>query len=142
MPVVTGKAVGRKKPLFADWSWPLVPASDGDEGLTLRKLIDSIVREQVAAFRSRQADDQMLRVLTAPQIASAAERGKIALGQSEVGLQEVDVDAAVGAALQAFEDGLYLVVIDEVQRKCLDEQVFLEEDSRITFLRLTLLAGG
>ena len=40
------------------------------------------------------------------------------------------------------EDGLYLVIIDEDEQKSLDAQVFLQEDSRLTFIRLTLLAGG
>ena len=45
-------------------------------------------------------------------------------------------------ALQAFEDGLYLVVIDDVEYRDLEKQVFLKDDSRITFIRLTMLTGG
>ena len=64
------------------------------------------------------------------------------MGESEVGIQAVDEDQAVGTALQAFEDGMYLVVIDDVEQTHLDQQVYLTEDSRITFIRLTLLSGG
>lgn len=143
MPMVRGKALGRKKPLFADWSIPVPPRTDdGDEGLTLRQVIAAVVREQVAAFRQRQADNQGLRFLTSHEIAEAADRGRITMGHSEVGVQEVDTDAAIAAALLAFEDGLYLVAIDDVEQRSLDAQVFLQEDSRIVFVRLTLLAGG
>jgi hypothetical protein len=142
MPIVSGKALGQRKALFADWSIPIPPVSRGSGGLTLRALIEHIVRGQVAAFRKRQVDNQLLKALTERQISEAAEKGKITMGQSEVGVQNVDEDAAVGAAWQAFEDGLYLVVIDEEEQRQIDAQVHLTEESRITFLRLTLLAGG
>jgi len=139
---VSGKVLGRKQALFADWSIPLSPDWSGDAGLTLRQLIARIVRAEVEGFRQRQIDRQMFRTLTARQIDQAAETGRIEMGGSEVGLQEVDTDAAIGTALQAFEDGLYLVVIDGDEQRDLDRQVFLNEESRIVFVRLTLLAGG
>ena len=142
MAVISGKALGRKKPLFADWSIALPPREAGEGGLTLRQLIERIVRDQVSAFKRRQADQQVLRVLSASQISEAAEQGKVTMGQSDVAPQEIDEESAIAAALQAFEDGIYLVVIDEAEQKDLDREVLLTEESRITFLRLTLLAGG
>jgi hypothetical protein len=142
MLTVTGKAVGRKKPLFADFS--VAPPADlgGDEGITLRRLIEHVVRAEVAAFEQRQRDRLDLSVLSARDIDEGLEKGKITSGGSEVGIQNVDADAAVGTALTAFEDGLFLVVVDEEQHRELDRQVFLQPDSRVTFIRLTLLAGG
>ena len=64
------------------------------------------------------------------------------MGGSEIGLQSVDEDQSIATALQAFDDGMYLVVIDEDEKKNLDEQIFLSPDSRVTFIRLTLLSGG
>lgn len=55
--------------------------------MTLRQLLEHIVRGQVAQFREMQADDQFLRVLTEQQFDAAAERGRITAGQSEVGIQ-------------------------------------------------------
>ena len=40
------------------------------------------------------------------------------------------------------EDGLYLVVVDGVEQRSLDSQVFVNPDSRVTFVRLVMLAGG
>jgi hypothetical protein len=142
MLTVSGKSLGGKKPLFADFSVALPPGLAGDGGITLRHVIDHVVREEVAAFQMRQRDRLMLRVLSARQIEDAAERGKIDSGGSEIQPQDVDPNAAVGAAIQAFEDGLYFVVVDGQQARELDRQVFLRPDSRITFIRLTLLAGG
>jgi len=143
--VITGKSIGRKRPLFADWSIPLPPdwnGDGGDGGPTLRDVIERIVRVEVKAFKKRQHDRQFLRALTEREIEAAAERGKIKMGGSEVGIQDVDEDSAVATALLAFEDGIYLVVIDDVEQRDLDQQVFMQPDSRITFIRLTLLSGG
>jgi hypothetical protein len=63
------------------------------------------------------------------------------MGGSDVQPQNVDVDDAIASALVAFEDGLYLVIVDEKQYKDLDEAVFLTADSRLTFVRLTMLSG-
>jgi len=142
MPIISAKSLGSKKPLFADFSVPLPPGSDEAGEMTLRRLIDSIVRGEVAAFRHRQSEVNLVRALTARQIDAGAAAGRITSGGSEVEAQPVDEEAAVGAALQAFEDGLYFVVIDDEQYRELDARVPLQPDSRITFIRLTLLAGG
>lgn len=139
---ISGKALGRKKPLFVDWSFPLPPDWGDGGGVTLRMLIERIVRQQVAAFQQRQSDATVLRALTSRQIEAAAETGRITMGESEVGQQPVDLEAAIGNAILAYEDGIYLVILDDVEQKELDREIHLTADSRITFLRLTLLAGG
>jgi hypothetical protein len=54
----------------------------------------------------------------------------------------VDEAAAVANALQAFEDGLYYVFVEDAHQTALDEPVRLRDGSRVTFLRLVALAGG
>ncbi len=144
MPALTihGKSLGTRKPLFADWSIPFPPEWLGEGGVTLRDLIDRLVRIEVRAFRERQTDRQVFRTLTARQIEAGAERGKIEMGGSEVPVHNVDEDQAVATACQAFEDGLFLVVIDEQDHRELDREIHVRPDSLITFVRLTLLAGG
>jgi hypothetical protein len=139
---ITGKALGSRKSLFADWSIPFPPEWSGEGGLTLRRLIDHVVRAEVEAFKKRQHDRRFLRALTERQIAEGVEKGKIQSGESEVPLQEIDEDDAVAVACQAFEDGLFLVVIDEEDHRELDREIHVKPDSRVTFVRLTLLAGG
>ena len=138
---VKGRAIGSRKPLFADFSVP-PPPDLGDGGVQLRDVIESVVRHEVAAFEKRQRDRQFIRVLTTREIAEGEAAGKIDSGGSDSELQDVDVEQAVGTALQAFEDGIYLVVVDEQEMKSLDAQVFLQEESQMTFIRLTMLAGG
>ncbi len=142
MITVGGKVLGRKKALFADFS-VRPPDGVGEEGgTTLRHLIECVVRHEVAAFRKRQTDRQFVRVLTAREIADGAEAGTIAAGGSEIKPQTVDDAEAVATALQAFEDGMYVVVVDGAEQRDLGTQLFLKPDSRLTFVRLTLLAGG
>lgn len=141
MIVVSGKTVGRKRPLFADWSFP-PPPEIGDGGpITLRALIERIVRHEVRAFRERQVERTVERVLSRAQIDLGEERGKIDPG-GRIAPQEVDAEEAVANAWQCFEDGLYLVVVDEVEQRDLDAPVYLKPDSAVTFVRLVMLAGG
>jgi hypothetical protein len=142
MITIEGKALGQRRPLFEDWSIPLPPESgEGGGGLTLRDLIARVVRAEVAAFRDRQHERRLARAFSAAEIERGAALGKVDMGGRELD-QAVDEDQAVAAALQAFEDGIYLVVVDGEDFRDLDRAVYLRPDSRVTFLRLALLAGG
>lgn len=140
MLTISGKALGRKKSLFEDWSIPFPPDLGGGT-ITLRDLIGRVVVAEVQAFQKRQEERKVFRALTAKDISAGAEHGKIDMGGRDLG-QVVDAEEAVRVALQAFADGLYLVVVDGQDRKGLDEPVALQPDSRVTFVRLTMLAGG
>lgn len=155
MLTISGRAVGSRRPLFADWAVPLPPrpgggggddgsgggSGGGGGGFTLRDLIALVVRAEVAAFRDRQEKRRLEAVLSAADIAGGAEKGRIDPGGRDLG-QTVDEDAAVAAALTAFEDGLYLVALDGEEQRDLDKQIFPTPDSRVTFVRLVMLAGG
>ena len=140
--VITAGVMGSRRPRFADWSVPAPPRPHpGDGRLTLRELIGYVVRNEVGAFRDRQEARRLDRVLSTSQIAEDEAKGKIAPEGRGI-RQEVAEEAAVEAALVAFEDGMYLVVIDGVEHRDLDAQVFLTDDSRVTFIRLVFLSGA
>lgn len=143
MVLVEARTLGREKPLVPEWSVPVPigPDDDGDGGLTLRELIERIVVAEVQAFRERQEATRFVRVLTEREIAAGRERGRIDPGGRELH-QQIDVERAVAAALQGFEDGLYLVLLDGEERTDLEESVYVRAESRLVFLRLTFLAGG
>ena len=144
MLVIEAKAIGRRKPLLSDWSVPLPPDVGPAGGeITLRKVIDQIVRIEVDGFHKRQEERRLFTALTAKQIADGAAKGKVVSGlHDEAKVTKVNPEEAVTIALQAFEDGMYLVIIDEVEHKSLDAQLFLQPESRVTFIRLSMLAGG
>jgi len=135
---VETQVLGQKK---AGDRWPMPLSSSDSEQLPLRDLIARIVREQVAAFQQRQEARRFIRVLTTTEIQQGVAQGKVDMGGQEL-QQHVEPDSAVAAAWQAFEDGLYLVFADNEQLRSLDSELRLRPDSRLTFVRLTPLAGG
>lgn len=146
MLTVTGRGLGQRRPLFEDFSVPPpADAGDGDGPLTLRRLITHVVSSEVAAFENRQEARRLDRVLSPKQIDRGEQLGKIAPEGRDPKYApptKVDLDSAVQTALEGFVDGLYLVIIDDEEYRDLDAFVKLDPDSRITFLRLTFLAGG
>ncbi|VTU00292.1 Uncharacterized protein OS=Leptolyngbya sp. Heron Island J GN=N836_16625 PE=4 SV=1 [Gemmataceae bacterium] len=138
MLTISARAVGRKKPIVSDFS---VPNGTAGASLPLRTLIEHVVRQEVTAFRDRQAERRLFRALTAKEIEDGVATGKVAAGTSDLD-QAVDADRAVATALEAFADGLFLVVVDDAELRDLDAAVPLAPTSRVTFIRLTMLAGG
>ncbi len=141
--VIETRIVGRKSRPLDRWAVPTPPPSDDTDGggLTLRELITRVVRSEVVAFDRREQVRRLLRVLSESEIVEGAARGRVDPGGREP-TGPADPDAAVGAALQGFEDGLYLVILDGVEQRDLDRQVYLIAESRLVFLRLTFLAGA
>ena len=145
MIVIAGKALGSRRPLFEDFS--MAPPGDAGDGgpLTLRDLITHVVHQEVAAFKTRQEARRLDRVLSIEQIDRAIDGGKVSPEARDPKLAPsaaVDPVAAVGVALEAFTDGLYLVFIDDLEYRDLDAIVHLKPDSRVAFIRLTFLAGA
>lgn len=137
------RTIGRKARLLDGWDVPDPPVADDRAGepLTLRRLIERVVRAEVAAFDQRERARRLVRVLSDAEIAFGAARGRIDSGGRPTG-DAVDVEQAVAAALQGFEDGLYLVILDGVEQRDLEREVFITSASRLVFLRLTMLAGA
>lgn len=143
MPVIETRVLGRRPRPLDRWSIPVPPAGDGSGGggLTLRELIARIVRSEVESFERRQRTRRFVRLLSEREIRDGVERGKVDSG-GRPAAEPVHAEAAVAAALAGFEDGLYLVILDGAEQRDLDAQVFLTEESRLVFLRLTFLAGA
>ena len=137
------RTLGRKARPLDGWAIPDPPVGrDGDgDSLTLRALITRVVRSEVAAFDRRERARRFVRVLSDTEIDEGAARGRVDPGGRPM-TGPVDVDQAVGAALQGFEDGLYLVILDGNEQRDLDREVFISPDSKLVFLRLTFLAGA
>ena len=140
--VVEGKVLGQKRPLFTDWHIHLPPEwqRSGDR-IRLRDLITRVVTEEVDAFRQRQEERRLARIMSRAEIEKEASSGKVDPGERDLA-QEVNTAEAVGTALQAFEDGLYFVFIDDIQQTHLDSEIYLKVESKVTFIRLVALVGG
>ena len=139
---ISARAMGKRKPLVPDWQvpWP-PPEDDQSEPLTLRQLIRRIVLQEVEAFKQRHETKKLVRILTERQIEEGLVKGRVDSGGRDLH-QTVRPEEAVATALQAFEDGLYLVILDGDEQRDLDREVFLQADSHLVFVRLVMLAGG
>ena len=133
---ISGKVLGKSQNLFTTWQLDLPEQSS-----TLAELLTQIVAAEVSAFQLRQADRRMTKVLGLVDIEAGVAIGKVSSGGSELD-QVVDLQGAVETALQAFEDGFYLVFIDDRQQEDLKATVALTSSSELLFLRLTPLVGG
>ncbi|MEZ0325960.1 MAG: hypothetical protein ACAH95_08630 [Fimbriimonas sp.] len=135
---VEGKAPGVKGPTFEPFGFE----PDWEEGdgniYRVRHLIAKLVRESVREFQLREREGAF-RILTPEKIVEGLLKGKIGKAREET--QKVDLEQATGQALQAFEDGLYLLFVNEEEKRSLEEPVSLMPDTRIVVVRLTALAG-
>ena len=93
---ITGKALGRRKQLFEDWSMPFPPELCDGGPITLRDLIPRVVLAEVRAFRDRQEERRFLHCLTAGDIEKGVVRGKVDAGGMD-NRKKVDDDEAVAS---------------------------------------------
>jgi hypothetical protein len=139
---VEGKVIGQKNPIFSGWNVELPPGEhDRGGSLKLRDLISHVAAKEVEAYRERQQERRLARVMTRNDIIQGKRKGKVDPGGRDLN-QVVNVEDSIATALQAFEDGLYFVFIDDLQQTNLDAEVFPKTNSKIVFLRLTALTGG
>lgn len=104
-------------------------------------MITAFVRQEVAAYNSRQREARLVKVLSPAAIQAGLDKGKVDMGGRETPAQIVDPEEAIHTALVGFLDGLYLVLIDGEEKRDLEESIYLKEDTSVLFLRLAMLAG-
>ncbi|SMQ77379.1 hypothetical protein SAMN05444673_2721 [Bacillus sp. OV166] len=108
---------------------------------TLRVLLTELVSIQIQEFNATtQTETNMVSFLTNEEIEQQVYAGKVGFG-TKYSDQKADLQTAVRVAIQAFEDGLYRVVINEKETLDLDERLGLQEEDQLTFIKLTMLAG-
>lgn len=108
---------------------------------TVRELITQTVTTCVREYEKRQQmSGEVPQPLTTQQITDMADVGKIAFGIN-YGEKKPDLQQAIETALQAFADGIYRVFLNEEELTALDQQITLNAEDTLTFVRLTLLAG-
>ena len=135
---VEGKSPGSKTPTFEPFGFEPDLNESGGDLFRVRHLISKLVFESVRDFQLRERDGAF-KVLTSEALAEGLKRGKIGRAREE--MQTVDLDEATGQALQAFEDGLFLIFVDGEEKRGLEELVTLLQNTRVTLIRLTALSG-
>ena len=136
--IIESKVLGSRKRPFEPWETDFLAAP---EALSLRAFLQRVVQMEVEAFKLRQEERKLIRVLSKSEIAEGVDKGKVDMGGRDLE-QEVDVNEAIENALLAFEDGFYYVFVDDLQIQTLDTQIDVFPHSKVLFLRLVPLVGG
>jgi hypothetical protein len=136
---ISVKMLGKKRPILENLQIQL--PDDFNDSSNLLKLVEIIVRQQVANFNQNREADNLLHYLDSSQMQAMKKRGKISFGEV-YNTKTADVEKAVQYALQAFEDGLYFVFIEDEKIEKLGDKVDLKPNAKILFLRLVALTGG
>lgn len=129
------KQIGKRKPIISGMEVELP-----SEPSTLKELITQIVTLNVERYNQGDPERHLLTALTDEEIADQADTGKVGFG-ARYNSNSQDVGEAIGNACLAFADGLYKAFINEVEIERLEERITLQENDRILFVRLTMLAG-
>lgn len=132
------KQMAKKRP-FIKQQHIDIPGEYG-QPYSLQHILATIVQHQVAAFNQRKEEKSLIGFLQESELQAQADTGKVGFGTS-YNNQQADVDKAIAAVLQAVEDGIIVVFLDEEECQ-LDSQIILSEDSLFTFIRLTFLTGS
>jgi hypothetical protein len=98
------------------------------------------VTNSVQEFNATETETNLVSFLTNEEIKQQASIGKVGF-RSKYNDQKTDVHTAAMTAIQAFEDGLYRVFMNETETSDLDEPLDLQEGDQLTFIKLTMLAG-
>lgn len=107
---------------------------------TVKELLTFVVEYCVKAYNSRREKSELLKVLGRDEIRDKAAAGKVHFG-ANYGGKKPKLDEAVENALQCYEDGMVVLFIDGNKTQTLDEKIEITDETELTFVRLTMLAG-
>lgn len=135
---ISVKQPGRKHAIIDK---QLLEIDDITDSPSLRELLQGVVKQQVAVYNNKPLEKNLLPFLSAAQVDDSLAAGKAGFG-SIYNEQKADAVKAQETALQAFEDGLFAVFINDEEIKYLSDKISLNNHTVITFVRLTFLAGS
>jgi hypothetical protein len=105
------------------------------EHITVRELIRSRVYQEVQDYNTRRPEE--FQSLVQPTDAERTLNG-FRLRRP----RQIDWKKQYEQAVEAFEQNRVLILVDDRQMESLDETIEIRTDTRVSFLRLTMLVGG
>lgn len=138
---VSVKQLGKKHPVLQEKGIEIATLKTV---LSLSELLQLVVEQQVNQFlnSSFEIDDEDKTHL--PQgnyLPILIDTGKVSFG-ALYNHNKPDLVKAQETAIQAFEDGMYVVFFGDDPIEQLSQEVDLSENKTLTFIRLTFLAGS
>ena len=133
------KRLGKRQPIVEKQTFSLSQSFLNTP--TLKNFIKAVVEKEVNTFNEKLEDNNLLPYLDEATLVKMAQHGKVDFGDKYNRTSAI-LDEAVQTALQAFEDGLFMVLIDGANCKRLNQTLHFRPNSEVVFLRLVALAGG
>lgn len=106
---------------------------------TIEELLIMTVKATLAGFKKKALNEEAILIST-EQIDDMASSGKVSFGFIE-GNKNIDEKDAIKTVIEAFEDGLVALFIDDIRFEDLKEHINLTGNETLTFVKLTMLAG-
>ena len=133
------KRLGKRQPIVEKQAFPLTQSFL--EHPTLQNFIELVVEKEVSKYNEKIANQSLLPYLDKVTLSKMTAYGKVDFGTT-YNTEAAIITEAVDTALQAFEDGLFMVLIDGGNCRQLKQKIQFRENSEVVFLRLVALAGG
>ena len=134
---ITVKAAGKRRAIMEQLSYTL-PVKP----LSLKDLISALVTLEVQRYNDASNTENILPFLTDEAYQNGLDVGKVHFN-TPISTEKRSFQAlapAIDNALQAFEDGLFKVFINDTE--ITDSSPFeIQENATVTLIRLTFLAG-
>lgn len=111
-----------------------------DREMTVEEFLTETVRRNVREYNEKKDAGEILRLFTAEALEDMASAGKVSYGDP-MDDRKADEEKAVVNALQCFDDGIVALFADGVRYQKREERLPLKDQSEVTFIRLTFLAG-
>ena len=111
-----------------------------DRAWTVEAFLAETVRRNVREYNEKKDAGEILKLFTEEAIADKASAGKVSYGDP-MDARKADAEKAVANALQCFDDGMVALFVDGVRYQKREDVLPLREQSEVTFIRLTFLAG-
>jgi len=105
------------------------------EVVSIKDIIEAKVTAQVEAQYQQLAG--IYNGLVEP-----AETEKMLNVFAEKPVEKISAEKQVNAALQAFSQSSFFMLIDNIQAESLDQMVVINDQTEVSFLKLTSLVGG
>lgn len=131
---INAKSIGKRKGYMEQVPYELESGID-----TVQTLIESIVSIEVRNFMDRQ-NKTFLGFLNEEDINDQIHAGKVSYG-TVYNTKQIDVKQAQEIAVEAFIDGIVMLLINDQQLSDVHERIDLKPNDQITFIRLTFLTG-
>lgn len=103
---------------------------------TLKELLIALcVHEYDSLYQTNK-----LNLLTSKDIEMQARLGRVKFA-ALYNKETVDINQAINVMLQDYQDGLFRVYLDDQECDELEEDIKIEDNSKIVLIRLVMLAG-